>query len=277
MDQVSPRQIFLTGTLPPTREDEFKSKLRLMNEPLQIIRNKCTRDNLKYDYINMDPDLQCPELVYDMAEQAKKQGRRAIIFVLSKVECEDLSHKMNIPKYYSGLPQVELTAAIDTWKADKGAIVATTAMAQGVDHDASLVLCLRAYDMMTMCQQFGRAGRDGTPASVMLIAPLSSLRDDIKTFATSVCKRSAVSTYLDGVPERCGFHHNLCNGCLGLEVKVDRSGNPVQVARDQNLQPRRFISSLASDTGTTAPPFPRTPTNSKPSRQGSLSSTIGLE
>ncbi|KAI0448463.1 P-loop containing nucleoside triphosphate hydrolase protein [Xylaria acuta] len=277
MDQVSPRQIFLTGTLPPSRVDEFKSKLRLLSDPLQIIRNKCTRDNLKYDYINMDPDMQCPELVHEMVQRTKQQGRRAIIFVLSKVECEDLSHKMSIPKYYSGLPQDDLTNAINTWKADKGAIVATTAMAQGVDHDASLVICLGAYDMMTMCQQFGRAGRDGNPASVVLIAPLVSLKEDIKPFATSACKRSAISKYLDGTPERCGFHHNSCNGCLGLEIKTDRSGNTVQVARSQIVHPPRFSSRQTSDDTTLSPAsqIPKTPTNTGPSRQGSLSSSMG--
>ncbi|KAF2969220.1 hypothetical protein GQX73_g4329 [Xylaria multiplex] len=279
MDMVSRRQIFLTGTMPPSRLTEFKTKVGLSSRDSTIIRNKCTRDNLKYDYINLDPDLQCPQLVTDMAEQARDQGRRAIIFVMSRVECEDIARRLSAPQVYSGLSGDELTAAIKTWDKNKGPIVATTAMSEGVDHDASLVVCLGAYDMMTLCQQFGRAGRDGSPALVILVAPLASLKDNVKDFATSRCKRSAISKYLDGIPKPCRFHHNSCNGYLGLEIKADRAGNVITIARSQKAPTIRFSTSLYTPKNKTDSATPHTDITSPPApgpnTSLSLSSSAG--
>jgi len=129
MAVVSRQQVFLTGTLPPSRVKKFTSLFRLQTQETRVIRNKCTRDNLKYDYIDTDVEFRCPRLVKEMVAKAKTHQRRAIIFILSRLKCNYLAFALNIPKFYAYMTPKSRKSAIDTWTSKYGAIVATTAMA----------------------------------------------------------------------------------------------------------------------------------------------------
>ncbi|RYP39978.1 hypothetical protein DL768_010682 [Monosporascus sp. mg162] len=71
--------------------------------------------------------------------------------------------------------------------------------------------------MSTMLQKFGRAGRSGAPATVLLIARPGNLDELGKRYATARCYRKMVSGWLDGRARRCGFGDNPYLAYAGRE------------------------------------------------------------
>ncbi|KAI1114815.1 hypothetical protein F5Y14DRAFT_461194 [Nemania sp. NC0429] len=62
IDLVSHRQIYLTGTLLPSEQPEFLTRVRV--EPTTtIFRAPTVRDNLRYEYVNVDVEFSCPNLI----------------------------------------------------------------------------------------------------------------------------------------------------------------------------------------------------------------------
>ena len=65
----------------------------------------------------------------------------------------------------------------------------------------------------------GRAGRNGEPATGVLVMPLSCTCDFLRDYATSRCRRFAVSSFLDGEGVVCGLGDTRCDLC-GAAVGV---------------------------------------------------------
>ncbi|KAI1108048.1 hypothetical protein F5Y14DRAFT_457466 [Nemania sp. NC0429] len=94
MDLVSRRQVYLTRTLPPSEQSEFLKKLQL-KPTTTIIQAPTVRNNLRYEYVNAD-------------------GQRAIIFTLSKVDCNLLSEKLQLPKHHGEIGPQEQQKSLRT-------------------------------------------------------------------------------------------------------------------------------------------------------------------
>lgn len=266
LDPISPRQIYMTGTLPPSMQDTFLQRLNFGpgNAPC-ILRSKTARDNLRYEYADRQLDVDVPASMthfVELFDSVRAEGRRGILFCMSESECSLTSAALGLPKYYRNLPPAEKAASLQEWETFKGGICATTAMAWGVDIPlVSVVVCLGAYDKVTMLQQFGRAGRDGSPAVVILAYPLSRLTGDLRKYAVAPCKREDVSLFLDGSSEKCGCHHNACGGCLRapqptqpLQTPTSRTGTGWDRSSFETVD---YTSALSPPPGASAH---RTPT-----------------
>ncbi|KAF3068380.1 ATP-dependent DNA helicase Q-like 3 [Daldinia childiae] len=228
LDQISHRQLFITGTLPPSQQSLFMKRLGLDHpnsaEQLIVLRNKTTRDNIRYEYMDVEIHTDLPQVLRDLITTVTEQKRRAILFSMSTAECDTRALTLGIPSYHRKMSPQEQAKALDMWNQNRGAISASTSLAYGIDYpDVSLVICVGAYDMMTLCQQFGRAGRDGKPAAAILAAPRHSLGEKLRDFATASCPRYAVGQYLDGKPQQCGPFHNACTPCA---LRFSRAMNP---------------------------------------------------
>ncbi|KAH6650356.1 hypothetical protein F5144DRAFT_480813 [Chaetomium tenue] len=57
MDTISPRQIFMAGTLPPSMEREFKMRMGLAQD-VCTIRSSCTRPNIRFKYMDREGDVE---------------------------------------------------------------------------------------------------------------------------------------------------------------------------------------------------------------------------
>ncbi|XXG99535.1 hypothetical protein Hte_005874 [Hypoxylon texense] len=230
MDFISQRQMFITGTLPPTLEDEFLRRLDLHRESptLRLLRGVTVRNNIRYDFADSaEQGCDVPSFVRSMAESVSRAGKRFLVFSRSKSDCDARGLLLDIPSYHADTAQVDKKMALDKWNSAKGGLSATTALAYGIDYpDVSLVVCFGAFDMLTLCQQFGRAGRDGQPAVALLVADRTRLSGDLKTFALAKCKRGAISSYLDGVNVTCAPHHNCCPPCLSAHVGTAAAAAP---------------------------------------------------
>ncbi|KAI0435736.1 hypothetical protein F4803DRAFT_573954 [Xylaria telfairii] len=159
------KQVFLTGTLPPAAEAEFIRMLNLDPPNTRLLRSTTTRANLRFGFIEAD--------------------LAAAPIYLRKIE-------LAILFYHARLGLVNQDANLDTWLKQAGFIVATTAIGLGVDYQrVDLVVCIDAFDLTTMLQQFERAGRGGGPATALLIAKTSELKGLVQGYAKAECKRRA--------------------------------------------------------------------------------------
>jgi hypothetical protein len=55
MDQISPRQVYMTGTLPPSEMDEFLTRIHLPQD-VTTIRSLCTPRNMRFEYVDEKVD-----------------------------------------------------------------------------------------------------------------------------------------------------------------------------------------------------------------------------
>lgn len=216
MDAICPRQVFLASILPPTLQDVFLSRLKLGGEggAPYILRTKTTRDNIRFEYVNASEVASVAEAVREMTRKATREGHHAIIFGDTRETCDVISASLDIPKYYNEMSTVDQQRSLAKWRGEPGVLSATARFTDEIDYGGvSLVVCLGTFSYLELCEQFERTGRDGKLALVVLMARLSELSDEVRTFATSRCKREAISLYLDGKPEPCGFRHNACSSC----------------------------------------------------------------
>ncbi|KAI0377894.1 hypothetical protein F5Y04DRAFT_167388 [Hypomontagnella monticulosa] len=220
MDDVSHRQIYMTGTLPPTRQHDFLTLLRLTPvdpEKATILRYPTTRDNLRYIYVDEAVQLEIPDFVVALVEDVTASGGRSLIFCPSQDMCASVGSRLNIPAYHRGKTDPELEEVMNLWTEIGGALACTSLLGEGFDKsDVRFVVVLDVFPdekLASTLQKFGRAGRDGRLATAMLIAPARKLPADFYNFRVSPCKRKAISQYLDGVGVECGMHHHACLDC----------------------------------------------------------------
>lgn len=219
MDQISPRQIFMTGTLPPAMEAEFKEKMRLPQDTLTI-RSGCTSRNIRFEYIDSDGSADLlRRIVSGLADNQK-----GIIYVTDKAEGNRLSASLQMAIYSADLGEAEQDKVIAGWKAKGGAILATSALGLGVDfRNVVLVVCVSGFQGIEMVQMMGRAGRNGEPATGILVMPLRVATGFFRDYAKASCRRFVVSEFLDGKGRVCGLGDircDLCNASAGAGTEA---------------------------------------------------------
>lgn len=99
-------------------------------------------------------------------------GGRTIVFVPSKDNYDAIGRQFNIPTYHRGMDPGQLCKSMGIWQKDGGAICSTSLLSFGCNFaNVQLVIVaglLPQARMIETCQQFGRAAREGTLATVML-------------------------------------------------------------------------------------------------------------
>jgi len=192
-----------------------------------------------------------------VAPYLTREEGSSIVFVKSKVQCEELSQQLNqlgslqscVTHYHADLDLPMKEKAYREWKSgSKRVIVATTAFAMGVDSSkCNLVIHVdAAFNLETYFQAAGRAGRSGQRAwSIILLSKGALDRIDdhrLSSFLrnTSDCRRVLLSRALDA-PEtlldaKCGY----CDNCKHLQF--DSVPFDATITRDNVLISQGFHS-----------------------------------
>ncbi|KAI1398478.1 hypothetical protein F4819DRAFT_27420 [Hypoxylon fuscum] len=138
---------------------------------------------------------------------------------------------------------------------------APTQLVDAINHDrVSVAVCLGPWDLSEMCQMFGTAGHNSSPAMALLVCRSDTLVHSAKDYAmTTRCTRQVDSGHLDSVSVACSSHHYACDNCAHHSVVVGGAAYLPSSHRrtwyDQNQQTR---------------PFSRSPENPSMAKTGSM-------
>ncbi|KAJ1571966.1 hypothetical protein NDA15_001370 [Ustilago hordei] len=129
-----------------------------------------------------------------------------------RIAAETTARLLSCQCIWSEMDQAEKKAILLSWLASSAAemdnskrvLVGTTAIGTGINpqHVSLVVHMGGAYDMVSYVQESGRAGRSGQPAkAVMMVYDGVRLEDKVDLYVKEkVCRRVAISSYMDGMP-----------------------------------------------------------------------------
>ncbi|MDE5704218.1 MAG: RecQ family ATP-dependent DNA helicase, partial [Bacteroidales bacterium] len=159
----------LTATATPDVVTDIVDRLRIKGR--RVFRKSFVRANLTY-YAAEEEDK-----LGRLHRALRKGGGCGIVYVRSRRKTVEVAewlcrNGIAAAAYHAGLPPEEKNARQEAWMADRvRVIVATNAFGMGIDKpDVRLVVHLDLPDTIeAYFQEAGRAGRDGKPATALLL------------------------------------------------------------------------------------------------------------
>jgi superfamily II DNA helicase RecQ len=245
--------IFLTATLPPSRESEFWSLLQLTSARPSVFRTSTTRHNIHYRVVESVPS---GLVLFIRRKVAAVTVGKIIIYCVSIRTTQHLAQELGYPAFYREADHKEET--LRQFQAGEArTIIATSALGMGVDiSDVRLVLHVEApRTPIEYLQESGRAGRDGQRSeSVIVRSPGSSVEDpwiqQYLSLSPPVCRRTLIDQYTDGVDgrTRCSAEEALCDHCEHAQALTrprEESVQRTELDWVQQSRERRFIRTQA--------------------------------
>ena len=221
--------VFLTATLPPCFEADLNHEMGLVNptyrrmhtgRPLKYVVKECSvQENLI--------DAVLDEVQIHMEKHQDNPDARFIVYSTSIDRCKAIAKKLGCKAYYAAIDTIEKAEILEEWiRGDYRVIVATGALGLGVDL-SSVKLVLHEdipRSLVDFAQESGRAGRDGEPATSIVLLPFGwqAMRDSISIklldrrgtlewqamlhyLTTEDCRRLALESFLDDVSGEGGL------------------------------------------------------------------------
>jgi superfamily II DNA helicase RecQ len=94
-------KVFLTGTLPPTMEEEFRESLMLEEGEIEILRQPTIRPNVEYNIL-FEENYRMEDIIRSIiTKYPMDAGKKGIFFVRTKKDCREFGHIFRLPFYYS--------------------------------------------------------------------------------------------------------------------------------------------------------------------------------
>jgi superfamily II DNA helicase RecQ len=238
---VSVQLILLTATLPV----KMVKRLRIMMgcEKWKRVRRIEDRAELRYKVIKVSEDVKEKrdldrEVAKLLREKLKdfEEDERAIVYCLQREWAEELAGYLNekwgeeiCGVYHANKDVMERREVYSKWKnGDIKVIAATSALGAGIDHGGVRLVIHHGYarNMIDLCQESGRGGRDGKAADAVTIFwegivketdwIMKDERDDVLRWIESdECRRESLGRYLNGVGRDClsGKTGEMCDNC----------------------------------------------------------------
>ncbi len=171
-DLGSPPVLALTATATPKVREDIVQALK-MREP-EVVVTSFNRPNLTYRVLPAREKKHKLPLILSVIRSSPPPG---IVYATTRKECEELAEELrragvDAVAYHAGMGSANRTAVQERFMTDEvSVVVATVAFGMGVDKPnvrfvihASVPGSLPAY-----IQEAGRAGRDGEPASCVVL------------------------------------------------------------------------------------------------------------
>lgn len=220
--------IFLTATLPPSRESELWTALQLTSARPSVFRTSTTRQNIHYRV--MEPAAS-GLISFVRRKVATITVGKIIIYCMSVLTTQHIAQELGCPAFFHNADNKEETLR-QFQAGEERTIVATSALGMGLDiPDVRLILHVDApRTAVEYLQESGRAGRDGQRSESIIVRSPSSWVDDrwiqqYLSLSSSVCRRILIERYIDGVERG--------TGCLKEEASCDRCEQAMAVARQR--------------------------------------------
>ncbi|WP_053057901.1 RecQ family ATP-dependent DNA helicase [Rubrobacter aplysinae] len=171
-DLGSPPVLALTATATPQVRQDVLRALG-MREP-EVVVTGFNRPNLTYRVI---PAKKKAEKLPLVLETARASGGSGIVYCFTRKECEELAAELrraglDAEHYHAGLGDGERSGVQERFMTDElSVVVATVAFGMGVDKpNVRFVIHAAAPPSLpNYLQESGRAGRDGAPATCVLV------------------------------------------------------------------------------------------------------------
>lgn len=231
--------IILTGTLPRYLIDAYQKQLQ--RDDMNIIREPSDRRNNAYhsvvayarssfeSYHYGDITEQLIVNLTRHIEQSSTPDDRILVFFPSRDVVEAFGTAHNYLWYHSRCTKSAMADTLESWdRHDYRVLIATTAMAQGLDRRLRYVIAANVvYGITTIAQMMGRAGRDGQPSDMIFIGPPTvpldvdvpwhedSILAQHQLHTTTTCQREVMMTSLDGPSNT---YQCLINGSTAVDI-----------------------------------------------------------
>jgi ATP-dependent DNA helicase RecQ len=162
-----PVVLALTATAAPPVRDEIIARLGLRDPLVQI--SGFDRPNLWFGVERFHEESAKERRLAELIEDLPKPG---IVYTATRKDAERLAARLDAVAYHGGMPARQREAVQEAFMAGEAeVIVATTAFGMGIDKaDVRFVVHHAIPESLdSYWQEVGRAGRDGEPATAVLL------------------------------------------------------------------------------------------------------------
>jgi RecQ family ATP-dependent DNA helicase len=249
---VGVQMIYLTATLPPTKEDEFFKLLHSQRGDIHLIRSPTTRKNVSYSVQTIPANTveeatagitAAVHAIMDSKLEEYPWPAKMIIYCQRVQATEAVADELGCDAYHREVDTRDGKAErLKAWMGgiqrdqygSGRVIVATNALGLGIDvPDIRVVMHVEMpYEMADYAQQSGRAGRDGEHSEAIVVRVQlqaerqGGSRGQIRTglgiddyLSGIICRRVVMDTIMDGRKDRVGCEtgEEKCDVCKSWE------------------------------------------------------------
>jgi superfamily II DNA or RNA helicase len=260
------QMVLLTATLPPSLEPKMWERMAWQASQVHIVRAATARINIRYQVVAVKTAAALDDKVDELALGA---GARTIVFCRSRSKVDATVARLSggghsnsnggcCRGFHSGMTDADRLESLERFRDGRVQVIAaTSALGVGVD-----VPCVRTVvhaedprDLIDYAQESGRAGRDGSRATAVIVRVGTSARSGgsgggggggdgvVARYVTASCRRAVLEDYLDGRtrPAGCVDGETPCDLCQPEKPKA-APRTPADDAYDQQRAKRDLLA-----------------------------------
>ena len=227
------QRIYLTATLPPTREIDLCHRMQIDPYSIQKFRSRTRRHNISYNVSKLFTNQGCFDTIKQEIQKLQQRDEKVILFCRTVDDVELLSNELGCYKYYRAFEQKE--ESFRNWKDQTGVqvVAATSGLGAGIDiPNITLAILFGApKNLSDLVQATGRTGRNGTPSQALIldIDRNKYFKPDqyvVEFLESNKCRRLILDQYMDGqfdVSHICNYENDgesCCDVCRLNQVRI---------------------------------------------------------
>jgi superfamily II DNA or RNA helicase/predicted Zn-ribbon and HTH transcriptional regulator len=239
LSRLGTQTIYLTATLPPSKEEVFFGRSNLRSA--SVIRHPTSRPELRYECVR---DMHSVASIRQDISRAG--GRVVLIFVHTRNQAENEAKILGCGYYHAQLDNATKKKVFEEVRdGTRKLLVTTSALSCGIDvPGVGMVIHLETPRcLVSYAQETGRAGRGGESAICKLYAPPPEDEDTLERYNVgdprgyvemTECLRGKLSEYLDGKWVSCATLPG-CNKCCVCDRISDHVSDDADDADDAEV------------------------------------------